>query len=191
MHDYGDIEIETIYTAFGKLLQNRNIDLETCKVQWTELKQHIVKKRRAELQTASRKVTKKQNRKTSPYFQYHDLWTTIISDPEMESRFHHILQLVKIMLVLPVHTAEVERGFSQMNLAKTKLRSSLQPESLASLLTVKLSKQDFRTYDPTNAIIKWSPMDALGKDERKYSHMARGKKRGEKKTPKASEACDG
>ena len=60
----------------------------------------------------------------------------------MESRFHHILQLVKIMLVLPVHTAEVERGFSQMNIIKTKLRSSLQPESLASLLTVKLSKQD-------------------------------------------------
>ena len=23
LHDYGDIEIETIYTAFGKLLQNR------------------------------------------------------------------------------------------------------------------------------------------------------------------------
>ncbi len=94
---------------------------------------------------------------------YHDLWAAVLSDPEMESRFHHILQLVKIMLVLPVHTAEVERGFSQMNLAKTKLRSSLQPESLASLLTVKLSKQDFRTYDPTNAIIKWSPMDAARK----------------------------
>ena len=49
----------------------------------------------------------------------------------------------KNMLVLPVHTAEVERGFSQMNLVKTKLRSSLQPESLASFLTDKPSKQDF------------------------------------------------
>ena len=44
LHDSGDVEFETIYTAFGKLLQNRNIDLETYKVQWTELKQHIVKK---------------------------------------------------------------------------------------------------------------------------------------------------
>ena len=32
LHDSGDVEFETIYTAFGKLLQNRNIDLETCKV---------------------------------------------------------------------------------------------------------------------------------------------------------------
>ena len=42
----------------------------------------------------------------------------MLSDPEIDSRFHHILQLVKIMLILPVHAAEVERGFSQMNLAK-------------------------------------------------------------------------
>ena len=37
------------YIDFGKLLQNRNIYLETCKVQRTDLKQDIVKKRRGEL----------------------------------------------------------------------------------------------------------------------------------------------
>ena len=51
------------------------------------------------------------------------------------------------------------------------------------MLTVKFSKQDFRTYDPTNAIIKWSPMDAARKRRTKIQpYMAKGKK--------SSEACD-
>ena len=68
-----------------------------------------------------------------------------------------------------------------MNLVNTKLRSSLQSETMVSLLTVKLNKQDFRTYDLTNAIIKWSSMDAVRR--RRTEIQTEGRK-------KASETCD-
>ncbi|KAJ8893357.1 hypothetical protein PR048_005948 [Dryococelus australis] len=41
-----------------------------------------------------------------------------------------LLKLLKVASVLPVSTANCERGFRQMNLVKNKLRSSLETESL-------------------------------------------------------------
>ena len=76
-------------------------------------------------------------------------------------RYHQILQLVKIILVLPIHTAEVERGFSQMNLIMTDKRNCLTTASLRSLLSIKRSKTDYKAYDPSGAIIRWAPVSAL------------------------------
>ena len=89
---------------------------------------------------------------------YHNLWASILSDPTLADRYHQILQLVKIILVLPIHTAEVERGFSQMNLIMTDKRNCLTTASLRSLLSIKRSKTDYKAYDPSGAIIRWAPM---------------------------------
>ena len=65
------------------------------------------------------------------------------------------------MLVLPVHTAAAERGFSQMSLIINDKRNNMSSATLRSVLHIKLSKQDFRTYDPTGAIARWAPISAV------------------------------
>ena len=89
------------------------------------------------------------------------MWAIILSDVELQVQFKDILQIVKIVLVLPVHTAAVERGFSQMNLITNDKRNNMSSATLRSVLHIKLSKQDFRTYDPTGAIVRWAPISAV------------------------------
>ena len=68
---------------------------------------------------------------------------------------------MKIILVFQIHTADVERGFSQMNLIMTDKRNCLTTASLRSLLSIKRSKTDYKAYDPSGAVIRWAPMSAL------------------------------
>ena len=90
-------------------------------------------------------------------------WAIILSDIELQEQFKDILQIVTIGLVLPVHTAAVERGFSQMNLIINDKRNNMSSTTLRSVLHIKLSQQDFRTYDPTGAIVRWAPINAVKK----------------------------
>ena len=46
--------------------------------------------------------------------------------------------LIMIMLVLPAHTAEVERGFSIQNLIKSKFRAAMHVNTLDTLMRIKL-----------------------------------------------------
>ena len=47
-----------------------------------------------------------------------------------------MFKLLNILLVLPVGTASVERSFSQMKLAKTRLRSRINGRNLAGLMPI-------------------------------------------------------
>jgi hypothetical protein len=49
-----------------------------------------------------------------------------------------VCSLIMIMLVLPAHTAEVERGFSMQNLIKSKFRAAMHVKSLDTLMRIKL-----------------------------------------------------
>ena len=91
------------------------------------------------------------------------MWAIILSDIELQEQFKDILQIVKTVLVLPVHTAAVERGFSQMNLIINDKRNNMSSTTLRSVLQIKLSQQDFRTYDPTGPIVRWAPLIAVKK----------------------------
>ncbi|KAJ8890975.1 hypothetical protein PR048_010484 [Dryococelus australis] len=70
-------------------------------------------------------------------------------------RFPVLLKLLKVASVLPVSTASCERGFSQMNLVKNKLRSSLETESLDDLMMVNLNGPPLPLCIPSDAIDKW------------------------------------
>ena len=70
LQDYGDEEVEQIYSAYKKPLEARHVDLNHCKVQWTELKNHISRKRRAE------KETKQSTTQTITNF--HEMWSSIL-----------------------------------------------------------------------------------------------------------------
>jgi hypothetical protein len=46
--------------------------------------------------------------------------------------------IIMIMLVMPAHTAEVERGFSVLNLIKSKFRAAMHVNTLDTLMRIKL-----------------------------------------------------
>lgn len=85
------------------------------------------------------------------------IWPKVLnscSDEQSES-MKNILALVKIALVVPVSTAEAERGFSIMGMVKTDFRSRLNTSTLSDLMLLKLSGQDVSTFDPLPAITLW------------------------------------
>lgn len=56
----------------------------------------------------------------------------------------NLTRLVQIMLVMTPHSAEVERGFSKMNLIKTKFRSRLSVQSLHALMRIAIEGPPLR-----------------------------------------------
>ena len=165
LNEYGEDEVEKLYMHFEGPLKRRNIDLNRAKVKWIELKTQVARKRKlektaaanaqAQQQQKKQKSTKVTKPKSSSVNVSMQIWEDILTDPELKENFKHILAIIEIILILPVHTSNLERGFSQMNLIKTEKRTHLTTESLNSLLTVKLSGLDYRSYDPAGAIIRW------------------------------------
>ena len=50
--------------------------------------------------------------------------------------FPNLSQLARICRTLPIHTADVERSFSQLKLVKTRIRNRLKEDTLDALLRI-------------------------------------------------------
>ena len=62
----------------------------------------------------------------------------LVSNEVMKTLFPNLSKLASISLSIPVTTASVERSFSQMNLIKTRLRSSLSDRNLSNLMKITI-----------------------------------------------------
>lgn len=69
-----------------------------------------------------------------------------------KDQFPNILMLVEIILILPLATATVERGFSAMKRVKNDWRSCLDKDILNMLLRITVNGCSFDVYDPQRAI---------------------------------------
>ena len=67
----------------------------------------------------------------------------------------HIMALLTFLATLPASSAEVERGFSQLKLLKSSLRTSLTDDHLNELMVIKMLAPDVAAYNPQEAIRKW------------------------------------
>ena len=76
---------------------------------------------------------------------------------EPEGRFKLIFRIVRLIMVIPIHTctAECERGFSVTGNIKNDWRSRLTSDTVTALMTIKLSEEAVDKYDPSNAIMEW------------------------------------
>ncbi|XP_006823533.1 zinc finger protein 862-like [Saccoglossus kowalevskii] len=66
------------------------------------------------------------------------------------SSYPNTIILAKIALIVPVSTADCERGFSRYNLIKNKLRASLKVSSVSCLMTLSLETPSLREMDRFN-----------------------------------------
>jgi hypothetical protein len=65
-------------------------------------------------------------------------------------------KLIDLILTLPAHSADAERGFSEMKLVKSDWHSCLRPSILSDLLFIIFHTYDIPSYDPTDAINLWN-----------------------------------
>ena len=81
-------------------------------------------------------------------------WSVI--NRKYSENHQNILAVINLVQTLPASSAEVERGFSQLKILKSDIRSTLSEERLNDLLAVKLLSADIQNFDPMPAIELWN-----------------------------------
>lgn len=66
-----------------------------------------------------------------------------------------IMNLMDLIQVIPVATADCERGFNVMKRVKSDWRSRLNADTLSDLLLVQLTSPNIPDYDPGPAVEMW------------------------------------
>lgn len=74
------------------------------------------------------------------------------------NRFKLVYLLLKLVLILPVATASVERVFSAMNFVKTKLRNKMGDQYLNDCLVAFIEREFFRRVSNEDIIKRFQAM---------------------------------
>ncbi|XP_062389624.1 uncharacterized protein LOC134078010 [Sardina pilchardus] len=129
LHNFGNTTVCSILKKYDAILQ---LDKDTTVTEWMRLKQ------------AGKRL------KASSVYDLVQIVNT--SNPDAYS---NINKVVKLSLTLPLSSAACERGFSHLNIIKTKYRSRLSPARLSALMHIHLSKLTTETFDPKPAVDLW------------------------------------
>lgn len=95
---YGNEKLSSVVDHFEELLIRNDCDIDFVPLEWVELND------------VSGLVA------AEPAVSYLDLWQRVIR--QNEDRFKNIILVLMIVLLIPIRTSEVERGFSLMNRVK-------------------------------------------------------------------------
>ena len=142
---------------FRETLDTSGVNLDNIDVQWESVKSVVYS-------TLSPEQIKELN-----LLKFHRLF----------QNYPDILSLFDLLATIPASSSEAERGFSQMNLMKSEIRTKLTDDHLNQLMRIKLEAPEVGLYDPTAAIQKWN-----GAANRRPS-FTQGKKRRERVIPAA------
>ena len=79
-------------------------------------------------------------------------------ETKKHDRFKQVYLLLKLVLILPVATASVERVFSGMNYVKTKLRNKMGDQYLNDCLVTFIERDFFRRVSNEDIIKRFQAM---------------------------------
>ncbi|XP_070563662.1 zinc finger protein 862-like [Ptychodera flava] len=137
LQNYGREQITILTRHFLVLLQRQeHFDEHDVLLEWTGLKSVV------------RDITAE-----NPQLRYLDVWQRILRQNLHEYR--SILWLVKITLLIPIHTSECERGFSLMGRIKSDWRAALNTETMSHLMRVVLDGPRMGEFDARRPIEMW------------------------------------
>ena len=86
-----------------------------------------------------------------------ELWN-VIAD-QYSDEFPELLKLSQIALLIPVTTADCERGFSYQNNIKVKSRARLSSSNVDQLMKVYLNGEHYKSFDYKKALTRWMDKD--------------------------------
>ena len=115
---YGEAEVDCLVQHFRPALVGNDFDFAAVAGEWSALKAC---------------VTANNFRHLDPLILWQRMFTAF------KDQFPNILMLVKIILILPLATATVERGFSAMKRVKNDWRSCLETDILNMLLRITIN----------------------------------------------------
>ena len=90
-----------------------------------------------------------------PRDQWSTLWRDLLTDPLLRATYSNFRHIVEIVLVIPMATASVERGFSTMKRVKTDWRSCLDIPMLRMLMWISIHGPSLAAYHATTAVHTW------------------------------------
>ena len=67
----------------------------------------------------------------------------------------NLLHLAEIMLVIPISSAQCERGFSAQKRIKSDVRSSLHVSTTEDLIRISMEGPELEQFNPTPPVLKW------------------------------------
>lgn len=133
---YGNEQLSSVVDHFTELLIRNDCDIDSVPLEWVELKIYVSGLVAAE-----------------PAVSYLALWQRVIR--QNEDRFKNIILVLKIVLLIPIHTSEVERGFSLMNRVKQDWWARLTTPHLNELMRISLLGPACNAFEPMEAIRLW------------------------------------
>jgi hypothetical protein len=83
-----------------------------------------------------------------------ELWKIMLE--YHEDQFPNLFKLAKLAAVLPLQTADCERGFSSQNRIHTALRNRLTSETVNKLMTIQIQGGHIKDFQFPKALKKWS-----------------------------------
>lgn len=95
-----------------------------------------------------------------------EAWQRLQAELTASASYINICKVLNFLRVLPLSTAECERGFSQLNLVKTDSRNRLLVTTIDDLLMVKTNGPNLEVFDAANAIDLWWKDVATGRIRR-------------------------
>ena len=131
LKDFGNEDVIKLTNHYSSVLKEAGVETDDIESEWTMLKKDI-----------SENEIK------------FETWKDVCD--VYSGCYPNILALMDLISTFSPSSAEAERGFSQMKLLKTKIRSNLSQGSLNDLLLTKMHAPVTKKYDPTDAIHLWN-----------------------------------
>ena len=78
--------------------------------------------------------------------------SVMLVETNKHEQYHIVYKLLKLVLILPVATASVERVFSSMSYVKNKLRNKMGDEYLNNCLVTFVDREFFRQVKDEDVI---------------------------------------
>lgn len=97
-----------------------------------------------------------------------NLWSLI--NAYHADMFPNLLKLASVALVLPVHTADCERGFSGQNRLKTPLRNRMSAEKMDTQMVILLEGPSMETFPFEEAVSSWKQVKQRKLYQQKLNH---------------------
>ena len=93
--------------------------------------------------------------KSLPQSLQQNAWQDVFVDDDRRKTFCNLLLIVDLILVMPLFTASVERGFGAILHIKTDWRSNLSVNTLTQLLFISLEGPDREHFNSMSVVDRW------------------------------------
>ncbi|KAK5916014.1 hypothetical protein CesoFtcFv8_001555 [Champsocephalus esox] len=130
---YGDEEVQRLFEHFEPLLLSNGCNVAEVEREWLRAKHDIHQHHRREA--------------------FLVLWHRMLT--EKEAIYPNLLHLIRIVLVFPVSTAQVERQFSTIKRIQGDWRLRLKTKTIEDLLLIKSQGCDPLEYQSEDAVARW------------------------------------